>query len=106
MKSNQKIKTIVILIENILYGGTTTHLINFLNSDHFKKKQFIILTNRNNQAIRQIKKNVKNNNFNFCYYDSFNISLSKFLPFRIIFIIFKPILFLISIYQMYFILKK
>lgn len=106
MKSNQKIETIIILIENILYGGTTTHLINLLNSDQFKKKQFIILTNRNNQAIRQIKKDVKNNNFNFCYYDSFNISLSKFLPFRIIFIIFKPILFLISIFQMYFILKK
>jgi len=106
VKSNQKIKTIVILIENILYGGTTTHLINFLNSNHFKKKQFIILTNRNNQAIHQIKKDVKSKNFKFFFYNSFNITLSKFLFFRIIFIIFKPILFLISIFQMYFILKK
>ena len=106
MKSNQKIQKIIILIENILYGGTTTHLINFLNSSQFKKTQFIILTNRNNQAIHQIKKDVKNKNFNFYFYNSLNISLFKFLPFRIIFVILKSLLFLISIFQMYFILRK
>lgn len=103
MKSNKKI---IILIENILYGGTTTHLINLLNSNQFKNKEFIILTNKNNQAIHQIKKDIKNKNFNFCFYNSLNISLHKFLPFKVMFIIFKPILYIISIFQMYLILKK
>ena len=106
MKTSQKTKTTIILIENILYGGTTTHLINLLNSDQFRNKKFIILTNKNNQAINQIKKNVKNKNIKFNFYSSFNNLLFKFLPFKVMFIIFKPILFLISISQMFYILKK
>ena len=51
-----KNKNITIVIENILYGRTTTHLINFINSKSCKDYKFKIITNKNNSAIDTIKK--------------------------------------------------
>ena len=43
-KKKNKIKNIAILIENIEYGGTTTHLINLINSNRCKFVKFYIKT--------------------------------------------------------------
>ena len=45
-KKKNKIKNIAILIENIEYGGTTTHLINLINSNRCKFIKFYIITNK------------------------------------------------------------
>ena len=50
-KKKIKIQNIAILIENIEYGGTTTHLINLINSSKYKFVKFFIITNKNNKAI-------------------------------------------------------
>ena len=54
--NSSKTKFIVVTIENFLYGGTTTHLINLINSNKFKNFKFIIITNKNNEGVKQIKK--------------------------------------------------
>ena len=43
---------IIIVYENFLYGGTSTHLINLLNSQYFKNLDVIIITNT---IINQLK---------------------------------------------------
>ena len=50
-----KKKTISIIIENLLYGGTTSHLINFINSKACRKYNFKIITNKSNAGIKDIK---------------------------------------------------
>tara|TARA_Y200000002_G_scaffold370686_1_gene366481 strand:+ start:273 stop:518 length:246 start_codon:yes stop_codon:yes gene_type:complete len=50
-------KTITIIIENLLYGGTTSHLINFINSKACRKYYFKIITNKNNAGIKNKWKN-------------------------------------------------
>ena len=47
---------ILIVYENFLYGGTSTHLINLLNSNYFKNLDITLITNNNNQSIKSIKK--------------------------------------------------
>ena len=51
-------KNYLIIYENYLYGGTTTHLINLVNSKEFKKTNITILTNSDNEGgmtqIREI----------------------------------------------------
>ena len=50
-------KTITIIFENLLYGGTTSHLINFMNSKACRKFYFTIITNKNKEKIN-IKLNI------------------------------------------------
>ena len=56
---------IIIVYENFLYGGTSTHLINLLNSQYFKNLDVIIITNNDNQSVKNIKEHCKNINFIF-----------------------------------------
>ncbi len=49
MKEKKRIKQIAVLMENLEYGGATTHLINLINSKKFKYAKFIIITNKNNK---------------------------------------------------------
>ena len=95
---------IIIVYENFLYGGTSTHLINLLNSHYFKKKDVIIITNNDNQSIKKIKKHCKNTNFIF--FNSLNVIFFKYKIFKALFFLFKPLLFIISIVQFYILLKK
>ena len=95
---------IIIVYENFLYGGTSTHLINLLNSHYFKKKDVIIITNNDNQSIKKIKKHCKNTNFIF--FNSLNVIFFKYKIFKAFFFLFKPLLFIISIVQFYILLKK
>ena len=93
-------------MENIEYGGATTHLVNLINSKSFKGIKFCIITNRGNKAVKSIlhfceKKNIKILYYNSLFIPYFEKKILKFFHY-----ILKPLLFIISILQMYNILKK
>ena len=95
---------IVIVYENFLYGGTSTHLINLLNSSYFKNLDVIVITNNDNQSIKNIKKNCKN--INFIFFNSLNVMFLKHKFLKAFFFLLKPLLFMISIAQFYILLRK
>lgn len=101
-----KKKTISIIIENLLYGGTTSHLINFINSKACRKYNFKIITNKSNAGIKNIKESCKSNKFEIIDFNSLNALQPKIFLLKVIFFATKPLLFLFSIIQMFFILKK
>ena len=101
-----KNKTIDIVIENFLYGGTTTHLLNFINSKTCENYKFRIITNKNNVAIQSIRKTCDMERVKIVQYQSFNYFQLQSYSLKIIFFILKPILFLISIIQMFLLLKN
>ncbi len=92
-------KNYLIIYENYLYGGTTTHLINLVNSKEFKKTNITILTNSDNEGVKDLKKNVKNNKVQIKLFDTLNGHVSKFFLIKLFLLIFKPLIFLISIIQ-------
>ena len=67
MLKNKKLKNIAVVMENIEYGGVTTHLINLINSNKFKKNNFIIITNNENKAVKQIIKACSKEKVNFFF---------------------------------------
>ena len=95
-----------ILWENFEFGGVTSHLQNFLNDKTFKKDKFIILTNKNNKAVPFLKKKIKSANIKFEYFNSMNVLFFDNYILKIFFFIIRPILFIISIIQFYFLIKK
>ena len=92
-KSQMKNKTIDIVIENFLYGGTTTHLLNFINSKTCKNYKFRIITNKNNVAIQSIRKTCDMERVKIVQYQSFNYFQLQSYSLKIIFFILKPIFF-------------
>ena len=106
MLKTSKISKIAIVMENLLYGGATTHLINLINSTQFKGVKFIIITNRTNLAIKNILNSCDKNKIKIIYYNSLNAIKLNNIFLKILFFLFKPVLFLISIYQMHCIIKK
>ena len=60
-----KIQKKAVVMENLEYGGVTTHLINLINSKQFMNNEFIIITNKSNKAVKQITKNIKNRKITF-----------------------------------------
>ena len=106
MTKVKRLKKIAIVMENLLYGGATTHLINLINSTQFKGVKFIIITNRTNLAIKNILNSCDKNKIKIIYYNSLNAIKLNNIFLKILFFLFKPVLFLISIYQMHCIIKK
>ena len=101
-----KNKTIDIVIENFLYGGTTTHLLNFINSKTCKNYKFRIITNKNNVAIQSIKKTCDMERVKIVQYQSFNYFQLQSYSLKIIFFSYlNQFYFLISIIQMFILLK-
>ncbi len=105
-KKKNKIKNIAILIENIEYGGTTTHLINLINSNRCKFIKFYIITNKDNKAINNVLSNCNKNNYKIIYYNSLFTPFTNFKLFKLIHFFLKPILFFFSIIQMIKIIKN
>ena len=68
---------ILVIIENFEYGGTTTHLINLINSSKFKNKKFTIITNHNNKAKKQIIKYIQLKDIIYLNYNLLKIFLKK-----------------------------
>lgn len=106
MKNLKKSKKVLILVENLLYGGVTTHLLNLIKSKNSKNIKFIIVTNESNYALKNITKSFNKKNIETIYYKSLNnVILSNYF-FKLIFHLIRPLLFLISIYQVASIIKK
>lgn len=59
MNQHKKIKTIAIVMENLSYGGATTHLNSLINSKKFSEFRFLIITNKNNIAQKQFSNIIK-----------------------------------------------
>ena len=93
-------------MENISYGGATTHLISLLNSFKFRNYEILIITNKTNNAKREILKLSKNKSIKLLIYNSLNAILVNNYFLKIFFLFFGPIFFILSIFQMFLILKK
>jgi len=103
---NKKINTFGIFWENVEYGGMSSHLVDLINSDTFKDVKFTIFTNKNNRGLKQILSNVDLKKINIVQYSSMNTMEVNNIILKIIYILIKPILFIITIFQTYKILKK
>lgn len=73
MNETRKEQTIAIVMENISYGGATTHLISLINSKKFCNYKFLIITNETNSAKKTILKLSKSKLTNLLTYNSYNI---------------------------------
>ena len=70
-------ENITIVMENVEYGGATTHLISLIKNKRFKKNKFTIITNKNNFATKNILNSCDMKNLRFIYYHSFNLNHFK-----------------------------
>ena len=98
-------KTIAVMMENIEYGGATTHLKTLIKNKVFSKTNFILITNKSNKAIGNSFK-IKNKNIKIIFYNSLNVLDMNSKILKILFLVFKPLFFLLSILQMYKLFKK
>ena len=99
-------KKIGIFWENFEYGGVSKYLITLINNKKFKNYKFTIITNSSNKALQNLRKKTKKKNLNIILYRSINQIIIKNFFLKVIFFILKPIVFALSIFQIYFILKK
>ena len=106
MFKSTSLKKIAIVMENLKYGGATTHLLTLINNKKFKHTQFTIITNKTNNAVKSILKSCNKKQVKIIYYHTLNVTLAKSNFLKLFFFIIKPLLFLISIRQMYKILDK
>ncbi len=102
----KNLKKIAIIMENLEYGGVTTHLIGLLKSKRFRNYEILIITNNSNKAIEQIKKEINYKKIKYLSYYSFNSISSDIFLIKVFLLLFKPLLFLLSFFQMIVIVKK
>ena len=95
-----------ILWENFEFGGVTSHLENLLNNKAFKNYEFTIFTNKTNKAVQILRKRLNNSKIKFEYFNSLNVIFFNNLIFKTLFFLLRPLLFIFSIFQFYFMLKK
>ncbi len=107
------IKKISIVFENLEYGGMTTFIENLINSKSLRNLDVNLITNKTNKGIYSLKNNIKNKRFTLITYSTLNAPHISFAQANLFYKVLKifgfmirPILFLISIFQFYIILKK
>ena len=100
-----KINNIGIFWEGELVGGVDTYLYNLINADAFNEIDVVIFTNKNNLGAKKLSKNLRNKRVSFVYFTSLNLFTVKNIFFKILISLLKPLLFLISIFQIYLIKK-
>ena len=102
---NKQIKSLGIFWENLEYGGMSTYINDLVNNDIFKDVKFVIFTNNDNEGLKQIKI-ADNERIKIIKYFSLNtIKVNNFLL-KVLYFIFKPLFFILSIIQSYKILKS
>ena len=99
-------KKIGIFWENFEYGGVETYLTTLINNEKFKNYEFTVITNSSNKVIKNFKKKIKRKNFTIILYRSINQIIIKNFLIKLFFFILKPIFFLLSIFQIYFLLRN
>ena len=107
-----KVKKIGILWEQTQYGGVDSYLAYLLSSSVFDNIEIVLFTNTSNQGLSRLQKILKkefpdkNRLKEVILFRSFNSIQSNFFLFKILIILFKPLLFLLSILQTYFLIKN
>ena len=106
-------KKISIVFENLEYGGMTTFIENLINSKSLRNLDVNLITNKTNKGIYSLKNNIKNKRFTLITYSTLNAPNVSFAQANLFYKVLKifgfmirPVLFLISIFQFYIILKK
>ena len=77
MFKSTSLKKIAIVMENLKYGGATTHLLTLINNKKFKHTQFTIITNKTNNAVKSILKSCNKKQVKIIYYHTLNVTLAK-----------------------------
>jgi len=99
-------QSIGIVVENFEYGGVMRHLEYLLNSDIFSKHNITIFTNKNNKKIHFFKNRITNKKINIVLYNCYTTIFFRNFFLKIFFHIFRPLFFLLSIFQFIFIFSK
>lgn len=99
-------KKIGIFWENFEYGGVETYLTTLINNEKFKNYKFTVITNSSNKVIKNFKKKIKRKNFKIILYRSINQIIIKNFLIKLFFFVLKPLFFLLSIFQIYFLLRN
>ena len=99
-------KKIGIFWENFEYGGVETYLTTLINNEKFKNYKFTVITNSSNKVIKNFKKKRNRKNFKIILYRSINQIIIENFLIKLFFFILKPIFFLLSILQIYFLLRN
>ena len=100
-------KKIGIFWENFEYGGVEKYLLTLLNNKRFKNYHVTIFTNSTNKVIKSFRKKIRNKaNLEIVLYNSINVIFFNNIFFKIIFFALRPLLFFLSLIQIYFLLKK
>lgn len=107
-----KVKKIGILWEQTQYGGVDSYLAYLLSSSVFDNIEIVLFTNTSNLGLSRLQKILKKDFPNenrikkIVLFRSFNSIQSNFFLFKILIILFKPLLFLLSILHTYFLIKN
>ena len=81
-------------------------MISLLNSKAFRKFKITLITNKTNEGVKNIVNSCKTKKIDIIFYNSLNSFKIDNIFLKFLFITLKPILFLISFFQMYSILKR
>lgn len=73
-----KDKIIAIFHHQYSYGGVDTQLISLLNNWPSKDDFFYLISNKDNQGLENIKKNIHNSNIEYLYIEELNKNQKKF----------------------------
>ena len=104
--SKDNIKKIGICWEGELVGGVDTYLYNLINTEAFSKIDVVLFTNKNNLGAKRLNKILKDKKIIYVYFTSLNSIQVKNIFLKGLLNLLKPIFFLISIFQFYFLLKN
>ena len=101
-----KVKNIGIIWEGEDWGGVDTYLYNLINTKTFNEIDVVIFTNKNNLGAKRLFKNLKGKKVRLVYFNSLNSFAPHNIFLKILFNLLKPLFFLISIFQFYFLLRN
>ncbi len=104
--SENKIKNIGIFWESVEWGGVDSYLYNLINSDSFKKINIVIFTNKHNLGAIKLLDKITKKKITFVFFKSLGLIKSKNIFLKLLLNLLKPVFFLISIFQFYFLMKK
>ena len=104
--SKNKIKKIGICWESEQIGGVDSYLCNLINTAAFSQIDIVLFTNKNNLGSKRLSKILKDKKINYVYFTSLNSIEANNIILKILVNLLKPILFFVSIFQFYFLLKN
>lgn len=108
----KKVKKIGILWEQKLWGGVDSYLAYLLSASTFDNIEVVLFTNKKNQGLERFQNIFKAHTSEYprsikiIFFKSLNSVDSNFFLFKILIILFRPILFIFSIFQTYFLIKN